>query len=193
MEQQNAYALQRVVLIGNSYTGKTALLVNLLNQGSSNVYEPTIGAANYPYTKVINGTSYTIQIWDTAGQEQYKSLGPIYYRNASAGIFVFDVTDQSSFDSIPCWLQEFEEAVGRSKYLKVLIGNKIDLEEDEQVDDVIVSNYAKDNGFIYFRTSAKTGYNVEMMFQKLMEELIKQEMEMIELDLKKQSEKSGCC
>lgn len=191
MEQ--ACSLQRVVLIGNSNTGKTALLVRLLNQSSSNIYEPTIGATNYPYTKVIDGTSYTIQIWDTAGQEQYKALGPIYYRNASAGIFVFDVTDEDSYEAVPNWLQEFEDAVGRSKYLKILVGNKVDLEDDVSVDITNVSSFAKENGFIFFQTSAKTGYNVEMMFQKIMEELIKQEKEILELDLKSQESQKKCC
>ena len=191
MEQ--ACSLQRVVLIGNSNTGKTALLVRLLNQSSSNIYEPTIGATNYPYTKVIDGTSYTIQIWDTAGQEQYKALGPIYYRNASAGIFVFDVTDEDSYEAVPNWLQEFEDAVGRSKYLKILVGHKVDLEDDVSVDITNVSSFAKENGFIFFQTSAKTGYNVEMMFQKIMEELIKQEKEILELDLKSQESQKKCC
>ena len=191
MEQ--ACSLQRVVLIGNSNTGKTALLVRLLNQSSSNIYEPTIGATNYPYTKVIDGTSYTIQIWDTAGQEQYKALGPIYYRNASAGTFVFDVTDEDSYEAVPNWLQEFEDAVGRSKYLKILVGNKVDLEDDVSVDITNVSSFAKENGFIFFQTSAKTGYNVEMMFQKIMEELIKQEKEILELDLKSQESQKKCC
>ncbi|KAH0786492.1 small GTP-binding protein [Histomonas meleagridis] len=180
----------RVILIGNPYVGKTAIINCLLKQESSDNYEPTIGAAFHNYSQKINGEEFCIQIWDTAGQEQYRSLGPIYYRNAKAAIFVYDVTLPNSFEAIPMWLDAFENSVGR-RSIRYLVGNKVDL-QDQKVDEAIASKFAEENKFTFIQTSALTGYNIDRLFQNIMVQLSSSESS-IEVSSLEINERKQCC
>ncbi|KAH0790336.1 small GTP-binding protein [Histomonas meleagridis] len=159
----------RVILIGNSFCGKTALF-EYLKGHKTVVYEQTIGPSNFEYSKNIKGKNYRVQVWDTAGQEQYRALGPIYYRNAAAGIFVYDITEADTFNSIPEWYRAFADSVGRKSFL-FLVGNKLDLEEKRAVDQSTANSFAKDNGFIFFETSALEGTNVDLLFQAVFDKV----------------------
>ncbi|KAH0790774.1 small GTP-binding protein [Histomonas meleagridis] len=183
----------RVILIGNPSVGKTALINCLLKQESTDNYEPTIGAAFYNYTKKIKGEEFSIQIWDTAGQEQYRSLGPIYYRNARAAIFVYDVNSVSTFEGIPTWLEAFKNSVGRSSVL-YLVGNKVDLVQgSSKVDEATALKYAEENDFTFFQTSALTGLNVDRLFQNVMHRLASEPSVQISSKLEVNKDGKKCC
>ena len=159
----------RVVLIGNPFVGKTAIINYLLRHENTKGYEATIGAACHNYSQRINGEEFCIQIWDTAGQEKYRSLGPIYYRNAKAAIFVYDVTSSDSFEAIPMWLDMFENSVGKRSF-RYLVGNKVDL-QDPKVDEEIANKFAEENKLTFIQTSAMTGFNINRLFQDIMSQL----------------------
>jgi len=123
--------LLKVIILGDSGTGKTSLMNRYMLQKFDNRYKATIGADFLARDIEVNGQLVRLQIWDTAGQERYQSLGSAFFRGADACILVFDVTQQESFAHISSWLDEFSIQAGRRDC--VLLGNKIDLVENRQV------------------------------------------------------------
>ena len=118
----------KVVIIGDTQVGKSCILTRFVEGKFNHDTNSTIGAAFS--TKVIEakGQSIKIQIWDTAGQEQYRSLTPIYYRNTNVAIIVFDLTNATSLDNVESWFQEVKEKAPSCNYI-AFCGNKCDLEE----------------------------------------------------------------
>ncbi|GIY83860.1 ras-related protein Rab-5A [Caerostris darwini] len=116
---------------------------------------PTIGASFS--CKVIDVDSYTIrfQIWDTAGQETYKSMLPMYYRKANLALVVYDITCYESFTSLSRWIEELQRNADNECVI-CIIGNKNDLEHKRVVDRNKAVQFAKSIGALYFETSAKT-------------------------------------
>ena len=158
----------RVVLIGDSYVGKTCLVTRLVKQEFNKNTEDTIGAAFETYEATLaDGNKLKMQIWDTAGQEKYISLGPVYYRNASAGIFVYDVTESRTLDSLRVWVQKFRDTVGMDVPVFV-VGNKADLDERRKVDCKDGQGFADSVGAkLFVEASALTGTNVVHLFQRV--------------------------
>ena len=104
-----------------------------------------------------------MQIWDTAGAERFRSLTPMYYKDAQAVILAFSLTRMDSFEALDSWITEVEEKSQESNYVKVIIGNKSDL-MGQEVPYSKGSKYAKECGAMYFETSAKNGTNVNEVF-----------------------------
>lgn len=157
----------RLVLIGNAYVGKTALITRFVERNVPDTYKQTIGAAFHTFQQKLGEIVLTVQVWDTAGQEKFRSLGPAYYRKASAAIAVFDVTDQKSFDDLNDWILAFQEVAGSDAHV-FIAGNKSDL-EPRMVDQGTAQVYADDKGFTFVETSAITGCNVDRLFQGIIE------------------------
>lgn len=113
------------------------------------------------------------EIWDTAGQERYKSLAPMYYRNADAALVVFDVTDQVSFERAEKWIKELRLQAPDGLIIK-LIGNKIDLKDrpnSNLVSEDTIRQYASTEMIEYLECSAKTGHGVDSVFEVIAGEL----------------------
>ncbi|CBH14575.1 small GTPase, putative [Trypanosoma equiperdum] len=123
--------LLKIIILGDSGVGKTALVHQYVNKNFDNRYKATIGADFLTRDVEIDGKLVTLQIWDTAGQERFQSLGSAFYRGADACVLVFDLTDSESFSHINSWLEEFRAQAGQREC--VLIGNKSDLTERRQV------------------------------------------------------------
>lgn len=159
----------KAVLIGPMAVGKTALSNKIHFKLFSEDYQSTIGAGNYLFETTVNGAKFSLQIWDTAGMERYKTLGPIYYRGAQSAIFVFDVTRENTRKELDIWYDTFIDSIGNDFY-GIVVGNKIDLVTDTKVQELsLVRNmmeWAKLKGFDFILTSAKEGTNVEALFQK---------------------------
>ncbi|XP_035205880.1 ras-related protein Rab-5C-like isoform X2 [Stegodyphus dumicola] len=124
---------------------------------------PTIGASFS--CKVIDVDSHTVrfQIWDTAGQETYKSMLPMYYRKANLAMVVYDITCQDSFNSIPKWIEELEKNADKDCVI-CIIGNKCDLEYKRAVNREKAAQFASSIGALYFETSAKTNEGIMEAF-----------------------------
>ncbi len=103
------------------------------------------------------------KIWDTAGQEKYRSLAPMYYRGSSAAILVYDITKPGSFAALHDWANELKQNAPPDLVL-VVCGNKLDLSEDRVIDTGTAEKYADSIGAMYIETSAKDGDKVERMF-----------------------------
>lgn len=133
--------------------------------------ESTIGASFF--TKTVPEKHVKFEIWDTAGQERYHSLAPMYYRGAAVAIVVFDITHPASFDRAKKWVTELRANVSNSGIVIALVGNKIDLEEERQVDQEEAKIYAEESGLLYFEASAKTNVNVTEIFDAVADGLPK--------------------
>jgi small GTP-binding protein len=187
--------LFRVVTIGDTCVGKTSIISQLV-QGQFDSDQPsTVGAMFVLHAEVINGRRIEMQVWDTAGQERFRSLGPIYYRNASAALVVFDLTRPDTFKRIESWIGAFLNIAG-DRALVCVVGNKADLEESLAVTDEEVKSWAEQRHCPYLKTSAKTGLGVRTVFHTIAEELVKREAQINHPETAFQRpppENTGCC
>ena len=154
----------KIIVIGDSGVGKSCIT----NKATKNIFEEnyhaTVGFEFFNFNLKINGQVVKLQIWDTCGQELYRSLITNFYRNSSLAIIVYSVTSESSFQNIDIWLRELRTQ--SSPDVKViLIGNKIDLEEQRKISREEGELFAKTNNLEKFiETSAKSGLNIEKTF-----------------------------
>ncbi|KAF8789998.1 Ras-related protein Rab-5B like protein [Argiope bruennichi] len=161
----------KTCVIGSQGVGKTSMIFQLsMKQFKTNV-TPTIGASFS--CKVIDIDSYTIrfQIWDTAGQETYKSMLPMYYRKANLAIVVFDITCYESFANLPKWIEELQRNADNDCII-CIVGNKLDLEHRRVVDGNKAAQFAKSIGALYFETSAKTNEGIMDVFIHVARQMI---------------------
>ena len=187
----------KIILVGDSSVGKTSLLLKYTKGGFEENYMSTIGVDFKLKSIEVNNYKVNLKIMDTCGQERFKSLNKNFYSSADGIMFVFDVTQKLSFKSIEGWLKEPLDFT--SKFKKILIANKIDLENIREVNKEMIEKYANKEKMIYFETSAKTGVNVDESFNKLAEliisdmkeEEIKEKTEKV--SLKKKGNSKKCC
>jgi len=171
MISDRANSPTRVVTIGDESVGKTSLTARLVNN-RFNQYEPSTVGANYQeYSVFVKDSSISIQIWDTAGQEKFKSLSPIYYRNASAAVVVFSLTSRRTFEKLNDWINSFMEVAGNGAIVYIA-ANKSDLTSEFEVTIEETREWAKSCGYKYFVTSAKTGEGVCDMFTELANDIL---------------------
>lgn len=161
----------KLILVGEPYTGKTSLMSRFVSNRFDKDSFPTVGAAFASKTLTINGTNYNLNIWDTAGQETYRGLIPMYYRGAGIAIIVFDINDKKSSNSIDYWHKSLKEHID-TRFISVLCANKIDLLEDRTIPKDEIEKRATDNGMLSFYTSALTGEGVQKLFQSSLSEYI---------------------
>jgi small GTP-binding protein len=136
-----------------------------------NPYEQnTVGANWHLFAADLGTQRIELQIWDTAGQERYRALGPLYYRNAVAAILVYDVTSRQSFQNLPLWLEAFA-AVAGSETLVFVVGNKADLAEGREVPREEAEEWARDKGYEFYETSAKTAQGIRQLFHRVAEKV----------------------
>ncbi|GMT19567.1 hypothetical protein PFISCL1PPCAC_10864, partial [Pristionchus fissidentatus] len=159
--------LFKVVLVGNAGVGKTCL-VRKFTQG---IFPPgqsaTIGVDFMIKTVNVDDDKIKLQIWDTAGQERFRSITQSYYRSAHAIVLVYDVACQPSFDCLPEWLSEIETYANR-RVLKILVGNKVDKDDEREIPERIGREFSEMNSFDYFlETSALDATNVDALFEQV--------------------------
>jgi Ras-related protein Rab-5C len=158
------------VLLGDTSVGKTSLVWRFVNDQFNEAVETTVGAAFSTQSVTLeSGKIVKFEIWDTAGQERFKSLAPMYYRNASCAVVVFDLTSELSFQRAKDWVKQ----LGLSNNPDIVIGlagNKCDLVGREVKAEDVKAFVAAEN-LIYLETSAKTGTNVQKLFQNIAKQL----------------------
>ena len=128
-------------------------------------HEITIGCEFMSKNIQVKDREVRIQIWDTAGQETYRSITRTYYKSSTCAFIIYDITDRKTFANVSSWLKECREMCYKD-ILICLVGNKTDLEDKRVVSKEEGEKFAEDNGLIFFETSAKTGQNIEEMFFK---------------------------
>lgn len=149
----------KVVAVGESGVGKTCLLVRFVRDTFEENGQSTLGVEFM--SKIIETEKHRIQLqlWDTAGQELFRSVTRGYYRGSAGALLLFDLSNRDSFENVEKWLQDVKD-VARDDVVLILIGNKSDLEGKRQVTHDEASDFAQKHNMKYFEVSAKTGDNV---------------------------------
>lgn len=156
----------RVVLVGDSSVGKTSILNRLILDKFNNSEQSTVGANYHIYSQEVDGKTIEIQLWDTAGQEKYRSLGPIYFRNSAGALVVFDLTAKETFDNLNSWIDSFTDVAGSDTVI-CIAANKCDLTENCEVPLTVVGQWCKTKGYHFQPTSALTGEGIPELFHEL--------------------------
>jgi small GTP-binding protein len=161
----------KLIVIGDCSVGKSCLTNNAVKNTFDDSYNATVGFEFFTFNIRINDKVVKLQIWDTCGQELYRSLITNFYRNSSLAIMVYAINSKESFENIDMWLRELRTHSNPDAKV-FLIGNKIDLENQRQVSREEGEKFCKDNklnGFM--ESSAKTGINAQKIFIKAAETL----------------------
>jgi len=155
--------LFKYIIVGDSSVGKSNLLLRYLNDKFEDEYQATIGVEFGAKNLEIDNITYRIQLWDTAGQEQFRSITRAYYQNSVCAIVVYDISNENTFKNIKDWIDDVRAQSPKNIYI-MLVGNKNDLENKRQVSYEMGLEFANSNNINFIETSAKTGENVENVF-----------------------------
>lgn len=153
----------KYIIIGDSGVGKSCLLLQFTDKRFEPLHDLTIGVEFGARLISIQGKSVKLQIWDTAGQESFRSITRSYYRGASGALLVYDVTRRETFIHLQSWLED-AKANANTALVIMLIGNKCDLDNKRQVSREEGEVFAQRNGLVFMETSAKTAQNVDDAF-----------------------------
>ena len=162
--------LLKYIIIGEPSVGKSNLLMKFANNKFTEDYQATIGVEFGAKNITIDDQIFRIQLWDTAGQENFRSITRAYYKNSVCAMLVYDITNRSSFENLQDWLKDIISQSPKT-VLIILLGNKIDLKEKREVEYEEGEQFAQKNGLIFMETSAKTGEGVEEIFKKSVQEI----------------------
>ena len=172
----NFHYLLKFVIIGDSRVGKSNILLRYMNNTFSEDFKATVGVEFGAKNLEINNKIYRIQIWDTAGQENFRSIARAYYKNSVCACIVYDISNRKSFDSIQSWIDDCTKQTPKS-ILLLLIGNKNDLNNKREVQYEEGAEFARKKNMIFLETSAKTGENVNDIFDLSVKQIDKNIME----------------
>jgi small GTP-binding protein len=167
----------KVVLLGESGSGKTSIITRYTEGIFTGGLEPTVGGLSSAVKFDFEGHIFDLVLWDTAGQEKYRGLTPMYYRSAMAAIIVFDLTNHESFEQVPAWISELQANVG--SIVIAICGNKSDCGESRVIDQENARALAESARTLYCETSAKTGKGIEYLFQTVVMRLLEGNPELI--------------
>ena len=156
----------KILLLGNSDVGKSSLILRYVEQIWTDNFVPTIGVDFKVKTLEVNNKKIKMQIWDTAGQERFRNVISSYFRGSHGILLLYDITNRDSFKNLDNWLIEIEKHASQN-VLKILIGNKNDLENDRDIKFDEGKAFANRNGMEFFETSAKMDTNVNEAFETL--------------------------
>ena len=175
----------KIVILGDSGVGKTTLLQQYLNGKVNANSKPTIGADFSKKEVVIDDNVVTLQIWDTAGQEKFQSLGYAFYRGADCCCLVYDITQSQTHENLDRWRKGFLDNCGptnQSTFPFVCLGNKLDAEADRQVTTAQGEEWAQKNfNMIFHETSAMTGQHVEEVFMEMAKAGLKRDQQQLSI------------
>ena len=158
----------KFIIVGDSSVGKSNILLRFSRNIFDSGHQATLGIEFANKHLIYNNTDYLVQIWDTAGQENFRSVTRAYYKASAVAMVVYDITKEESFEHIKTWLSDCKE-LAPNTVLLVLVGNKTDLEEQRVISKERGENLAKENNMLFFETSAKLGDGIEQTFQKSIE------------------------
>jgi small GTP-binding protein len=164
--------LFKYIIIGDAAVGKSNLLLRYAHGQFKDEYQLTIGVEFGAKNISINDKIYRIQIWDTAGQENFRSITRAYYKNSVCALVVYDITNRDSFNNIANWVEDCKNQSPKTIFM-VLVGNKSDLSDKRVISIEEGRELAEKYNMIFFETSAKTGDNVDLIFFKSAEEIAK--------------------
>ena len=164
----------KIIVLGDSFVGKSCITIKAVKNLYAQDYKSTVGFEFLDYTINIDNSNIRLQIWDTCGQEIYRSLITSFYHSSSLAILVYAINSLKSFQNLEMWLNEIKTK-GNPDISIILIGNKCDLEKEREVTKEMVMEWCENNNIKYFlETSAKQGINIEQIFSEAARILLEQ-------------------
>ena len=166
MSEEEYDYIFKVLLKGNSDVGKSSLILRYVDQIWNDVFVPTIGVDFKVKSLEIDKKTVKMQIWDTAGQERFRNVISSYFKGAHGILLIYDITNKESFKELENWLGEVERNAS-NQVLKILLGNKCDLDDKREITKDEGEAFAMRNGMQFMETSAKVNTNVNEAFEAL--------------------------
>ena len=164
--------LLKYIIIGDAAVGKSNLLLRYVHGQFKPEYQLTIGVEFGAKNIEIGSKIFRIQIWDTAGQENFRSITRAYYKNSVCALVVYDISSRDSFNNVMSWIEDCRNQSPKTIFI-VLVGNKCDLEDKRQVTYEEGKDLADKNELLFFESSAKDGINVDDIFVNSAKEISK--------------------
>ena len=195
-QSENKELLYKILLLGDSSVGKTCFLMRYTDNTYQEIHMSTIGIDNkFKDVELEDGKKVKIQIWDTAGQDRFRSITRNYYKGANGIVLIFDVTNKKSYENVKNWVKQIKEEVS-SRVTIILVANKIDDVNHRIVTKEEGEKIANECGLMFFECSAKTGENIEHAFNELVKKTVENYSKIGqggEKLKKKKNSKKGCC
>jgi small GTP-binding protein len=167
----------KIIIVGDSGVGKSCLSIKASRNFFEDFYSPTVGFEFLTFNVKVEDKNIKLQIWDTCGQEVYRSLISSFYRSASLAVIVYAINSEESYNNIEKWLNDIKTQSNPDVKI-FLIGNKADLEDKREITKESGEKFAKEHNLTFFtETSAKTGFNVQNVFIEVAKELYRQHEE----------------
>ena len=161
----------KIIFLGDQGTGKSCILNRFVDDKFDENYQATVGLDFQSKNVKIDNQDIHLLLYDTAGQEKFRSLIPMYTRDANIIMLVYDITRKESFNNIPIWIKDLTN-VKFEEVIFVLIGNKIDLNDKREVNKEEGEKYSEENNMIFEEVSAKTGENFpELFYNKIFQQI----------------------
>ena len=187
----------KLLLIGNAFVGKTLIVQKFIDNTFSKSTMSTIGVDLQSKIIDINGKKVKYLIWDTAGEDRMKTMTYSYYRGCHVILIVYDVTNQKSFENVTTWV-ECVDKFAKSNVLRILVGNKTDLEDQRVISKEDGKKLADENGLKFYEISAKAVTGLCEMFEDIAKEYVQmyQQKSIKNFQLKKAAETKAtqkCC
>lgn len=166
----------KIIIIGDSGVGKSSLTLRATKNQFQEYYNATVGFEFFSLNLKMEDSIIKLQMWDTCGQEIYRSLISSFYKNSSLAMIMYSIDNEESFRNLDYWIKEIKN--NSSPDIKIiLIGNKVDLEDKRVVSKEEADNFARVNGIDeVYETSAKTGFNAKTIFSKAAQILYKEHL-----------------
>ena len=162
----------KIVLIGDAGVGKTCIISRYKENEFNEYMPPTSGASYCQKTIKIGDKKVLLDIWDTAGQEKFRSIGKIFYQKAEAVCLVYDISNKASFENLKNYWYEDLKKHGREDVIIAVVGNKSDLFESQEVDEKQAKDFAKKIGAFFRLTSAEFNVGINELFKYLAEKYL---------------------
>ena len=180
----------KITIIGDSSVGKTNIISRFINNTYTSVTKPTIGVEISSKILERSNTKIKIILWDTAGQERYRSITNSFYNNSKGAFIVFDLTRKKTFESAKQWINEFKQVSGSNNI--IIIGNKNDLNDNIEISNYDINQFAQTQGYNYIETSALKNINIKEAFDIMVDMLYKDYQESTITDSKEILLNSTC-
>ena len=171
MENKEYDLLFKLILIGDSYVGKSNILLKYLKNQFNENSKTTIGVEFGTKNIIINNKRIKIQIWDAAGQERFHSITSAYYKGAKGALIVYDITRKNTFDNIDKWITDLK-LNGDKNICIIILGNKSDLIDKREINKNDGIKKAEMYKTAFLETSALNGDNISKAFDELIEQIV---------------------
>ena len=168
MTDENSGTENKVIFLGEAGVGKSSLIKVSIGEKFDKAYNSSISLSFFSKEVNYNNKKYFFNLWDTIGQEKYRSLTKIFYKKSKIVIFVYDITNKVSFENLEFWINSVNEELGNEKYIKAIVGNKSDLYLQEEVNEGEAKQFAISKGAKFIKCSAKDN---PLDFIKFLDEL----------------------